>query len=114
MHLAGNTVRDFLPARLIGVPRHKRLAGAREYDKIANVIEHMVNAKLGIVDNRSFYRALEGARRGEAINVATLMRTLLIERWLRHLADWNFLRPLTFTKLRPQHREAQAAVKLTN
>jgi len=84
-----------------------------EWCKIADMAQHMVSAKLGIVDDRTFFSALDKMRRGEEINLVTIMRTVLIERWLRNLGDWDVLRSATFPSLPRQGREADAPVRLT-
>lgn len=57
----------------------------REWSHWAEVTHHMVSSSLGIVDSERLLEALQKGRRGDAVPVITLMRTLWLEEWLRDL-----------------------------
>jgi asparagine synthase (glutamine-hydrolysing) len=50
-----------------------------------NLTQGMVTNELGIVDSNHFANALRNAQAGMGVSVVTLLRTLLVESWLRNL-----------------------------
>jgi hypothetical protein len=49
----------------------------------------MKAASLGIVDRNRFLSALKEAAEGRAYSTIPIERTVVIERWLRHLEHWT-------------------------
>ena len=49
----------------------------------------MVSTELGIVDNHKFQQHLRRAAEGQDQPVVPLLRTLLLEAWLRHISRWT-------------------------
>jgi asparagine synthase (glutamine-hydrolysing) len=60
---------------------------AKDWANVIEMTQGMVSGALGIVDAESLSNALQKARRGEEIPVVTLMRTMLMESWLRNLCN---------------------------
>jgi asparagine synthase (glutamine-hydrolysing) len=58
-----------------------------EWNSLAEMAQHMVNASLGFVDQENFFEALQKARRGQEVPIVPLMRTLVVESWLRAVKD---------------------------
>jgi asparagine synthase (glutamine-hydrolysing) len=57
---------------------------------LAELAADMVSARLGIVNPAKFLEVLERARQSREVHVASVLRTLAMEYWLRHLRDWNW------------------------
>jgi asparagine synthase (glutamine-hydrolysing) len=56
---------------------------SQDWSRFVAKTQDMLTSSLGIVDSERLYVTLQKARRGEAIQVVTLLRTLVIEDWLR-------------------------------
>jgi len=76
--------------------------------------QHMVGGSLGIVDAKRFLEALQKARTGQEVSTVAVLRTLAMERWLRHLKNWNFFPLSTFVGSRARLPEGEAGVELTH
>jgi hypothetical protein len=50
--------------------------------------QQMISARIGLVDPSAFQRAIQSVCRGEEIPLVTMLRTIQIEAWLRHLQEW--------------------------
>jgi asparagine synthase (glutamine-hydrolysing) len=71
------------------VERSTRLAVADEWPILAEITEHLLLEKMGIVDAVAFRDALQAARDGTEVALGLLKRTLAVEYWLRQLKNWN-------------------------
>jgi asparagine synthase (glutamine-hydrolysing) len=65
--------------------RAQTVAVARDWANLTEMTQNMVSSSLGIVDSQRISEALKKARRGEEVALVSLMRTIFIEGWLRHL-----------------------------
>jgi len=63
-----------------------------EWHNLAGMGRPLMADSLEIVNHGGLTEALQKAHAGTAINVVIVQRTLLLERWLRHLAGQRFLR----------------------
>ena len=61
-----------------------------QFDQLNAMSRYMILVSLGIVHAESFSEALEGTRQGRAIPIVTLLRTFVIEAWLRSLSREGF------------------------
>lgn len=75
------------------VSRAPRLALKNQWDELAN--GDFLSASLGMVDSALLMEAMNQVRAGKDIPVVPLVRTLLLECWLRHLVDRGICRHLT-------------------
>lgn len=64
---------------------------ATEWANISKLSEHMLSASLGIVDGKCFSQVLQRAHQGIEVPMVTLIRTVGIELWLRHINDNQLL-----------------------
>lgn len=78
--------------------RRKAYAGQRTMRAMLNeplrfqeFSQNMLAESVGIVDSRAFREALQWARNGHAVPTVTVMRTVSVELWLRHLRDQGVL-----------------------
>jgi asparagine synthase (glutamine-hydrolysing) len=78
-----------------------------EWPSLAEMGQRMVSSSIGIIDPVRFQEALQKARRHERVSIERLMRTLMIESWLRHLVVQGVLTNSTSTKKQevPRHSE---------
>jgi asparagine synthase (glutamine-hydrolysing) len=78
------------------VAREPLAAVASNWTAVEQLGTSMRAAALGIVDERKFMRNLCRAREGKEVAVVAILRTLELERWLRHLEskDFHFRREL--------------------
>jgi asparagine synthase (glutamine-hydrolysing) len=67
------------------VSRARLVAIAADWPRYAEMTQHMASSSLGIVEARKFLEVLQKARRGEAVPTVILMRTIIVEGWLRNL-----------------------------
>jgi asparagine synthase (glutamine-hydrolysing) len=67
------------------VTRAPRVGIAAEWPHLLELGQHMLMSSLGIADSTRFLGALQEIRQGADVPIVTLMRTLGIELWLRHL-----------------------------
>lgn len=58
---------------------------SNEWAKWAELTQNMVSSSLGVVHSERVLAALHKARRGEEVPTVTLMRTVLLEEWLRDI-----------------------------
>jgi len=64
---------------------------SRCWANLMKVTGHMVSNSAGVVDSERFLSALQKARCGEMILTIALMRTIIIEQWLRDLCPSGIL-----------------------
>jgi asparagine synthase (glutamine-hydrolysing) len=69
------------------VARAPMAAISEEWTNFTEVTHKMLSSSLGIVDSDEVWAALQKARRGQQVSTVTIMRTLGIEFWLRHLSN---------------------------
>jgi asparagine synthase (glutamine-hydrolysing) len=67
------------------VSRARLVAIAADWPRYAEMTQHMASSSLGIVEARKFLEVLQKARRGEVVPTVILMRTIMVEGWLRNL-----------------------------
>lgn len=69
-----------------------RLAGiAADWPHLAEMTQHMVTSSLGIVESTEFVEVLRKGRCGERIPTVPLVRTIVVEAWLKNLHRLGFL-----------------------
>ncbi len=56
---------------------------------LGDLTQEMLTASFGIVSPAVFAESIENARRGQEVQIVTMMRTLALESWLRHMKRWN-------------------------
>jgi asparagine synthase (glutamine-hydrolysing) len=69
------------------VARAPLTAISSDWSRLVEMTQHMVSISLGIVEEKRFLEALQRARHGQEVSTITVMRTLGIETWLRHLSN---------------------------
>ena len=57
--------------------------------RLGDLTQEMLTASFGIVSPSVFAESIENARRGQGIQIVTMMRTLALESWLRHMKRWK-------------------------
>lgn len=67
------------------VSRARLVAIAADWPRYAAMTQHMAMSSLGIVDARKLLEVLQKAQRGEEVPTVMLMRTIILEGWLRNL-----------------------------
>jgi asparagine synthase (glutamine-hydrolysing) len=82
------------------VARAPLKAVAKGWDQLTKRIPSMVSASLGIVVADVFAESLKRAREGGEIPTVTLLRTLLLEDWLRSILAQGYLSPTSVESLR--------------
>jgi asparagine synthase (glutamine-hydrolysing) len=75
------------------VSRAPMVAISSQRQRLSEIAKDMLTGSLGIVNGRVFAEFVEKACRGEEVPVGTMMRTLAIEYWVRHLMDWSCIGP---------------------
>jgi asparagine synthase (glutamine-hydrolysing) len=69
---------------------------SKDWPSLVEMTSQMISDVMHIVDRKNFVQAMEKAVRGQEIPVVTMTRTIRIEYWLRHLANFDFMQiPLT-------------------
>jgi asparagine synthase (glutamine-hydrolysing) len=81
-----------------------------ESPRLIALARDMVSAQLGIVNAAKFRGAVERARHGREVHVVSLLRTLAIEYWLRHLRDWNWFDAPVASNSHPSFPNRQAII----
>lgn len=76
------------------VVRAPRAAIASRWDTVATLATNMVAESLGIVSSKVFQQALQDVRTGNEVAVQGVLRTLVLERWLRNLVGYGVLSDL--------------------
>jgi asparagine synthase (glutamine-hydrolysing) len=56
---------------------------------LGDLTQEMLTASFGIVSHAVFAESIENARRGQEVQIVTMMRTLALESWLRHMKRWK-------------------------
>lgn len=93
--LMRRSLRGFVPEEILNRKRKAFLARApvtalqADLDCLLRETNQMLSSDLGIVDRNKFQQSLTRAAGGEAMPVVPLLRTLLIEAWLRHIFRWT-------------------------
>lgn len=71
------------------ISRAPIVAIGEELDRLLLETNQMVSSDLGIVDRQKFHQHLKQATAGQPVPVVPLLRTFLVEAWLRHLSRWT-------------------------
>jgi asparagine synthase (glutamine-hydrolysing) len=85
-----------VPAEILNRRRKAFIARApltslrTEWPLLLKRIKDMKLGSAGIVDTDAFHNLLEKAVEGGALPIVPVLRTLLIEAWLAHLATWTY------------------------
>jgi asparagine synthase (glutamine-hydrolysing) len=74
------------------VVRAPRVAISNNWARIVETSRHCQTVAPRIVNLQSLLEALQNARRGEAVPLVRLLRTLAVIRWLWNLEQWNVVR----------------------
>jgi asparagine synthase (glutamine-hydrolysing) len=105
--LMRRSLRGLVPEEILNRKRKAFIARApvaalrTELDSILRETNHMFTSDLGIVDKNKFRQSLKRAADGETTPVVPLLRTLLVEAWLRHISTWTGCRELSFLRSEP-------------
>jgi len=84
--LVGITPDELLNRKRKAFTSRKRLVAiAADWPRYAEMTQHMASNSLGIVEARKFLEVLQKARCGEVVPTVILMRTIILEGWLRNL-----------------------------
>ena len=84
--LAGIVPEEVLNRKSKGfISRSPRVVVSAEWNRLAR--HDLVSASLGIVDPDKFFAALQTARLGQDVRLIPLIRTIMIELWLRSLSN---------------------------
>jgi asparagine synthase (glutamine-hydrolysing) len=67
------------------VVRSPMLVISKDWAHFAEMTQNMLSSSRGIVDSERLLHALRRGRRGEEVPIVALMRTILLEQWLRDL-----------------------------
>jgi asparagine synthase (glutamine-hydrolysing) len=100
--LMRRSLRGLVPEEILNRKRKAFIARApvaalrTEMDCILRETNHMLTSDMGIVDKNKFRQSLKRAADGQATPVVPLLRTLLVEAWLRHISTWTDRRELSF------------------
>jgi asparagine synthase (glutamine-hydrolysing) len=90
--LAGIVPIDLLNRkRRAGIGLNRKREATAGWPTSAEMGPHLVSGSAGIIDPIRFSDALQRARNGEEICAPTLMRTIKLEFWLRHLSVQGLL-----------------------
>ena len=82
-----------VPNELLNRPRKAYVARSpmasisTEWDSLAEISRHMVSSSLGIVDANAFYETLRMAQDGREVPMVSLIRSFVLEAWLRNLSS---------------------------
>ena len=77
------------------VSRGPRVAIVKRWAELLPLTENMTAESLGIVSAERFAGVLEDLRRGKEAPLVPVLRTLVLERWLRNLASQQVVNPIT-------------------
>jgi asparagine synthase (glutamine-hydrolysing) len=84
---------------------------SEEWSDLVEMSQRMVSSSLGIVDPDRLVRALRTGREGQEIPIVSLLRTLQLEFWLRHLGDWRVIAQRSLPNMRePTLRPRQSVL----
>jgi asparagine synthase (glutamine-hydrolysing) len=89
--LMRRSLAEIVPAQVLErrrkafVIRAPMCAIATNWNQVTAVTTNMVSSELGIVDTGSFLSVLQQVRNGMDVPIVSVMRTLELELWLRHL-----------------------------
>jgi hypothetical protein len=73
------------------ISRSPMAAFAGAWPRLLEMSEHMASSSLQIIAARAFREAAQAARTGKDFPCVAMMRTLAVERWLRHLEDRHLM-----------------------
>ena len=77
------------------VSRSPLLALSSSVSDLQEISRHMLTEDFGIVDSQKFSETLLRARRGMEVSIVSIVRTLRVEFWLRHIRDRGILREVS-------------------
>jgi asparagine synthase (glutamine-hydrolysing) len=78
------------------ISRAPIVAIREELDGLLLDTSQMVSSDLGIVDRQKFHQHLKQATAGQPVPIVPLLRTFLVEAWLRHISRWTDCRKYPF------------------
>jgi asparagine synthase (glutamine-hydrolysing) len=93
--LMRRSLRGLVPDQILDRKRKGFLARApvaalqAELGRLLLETNTMLAGDLHIVEQSRFQRSLRRAAEGQAVPVIPILRTLLVEAWLRHLSEWT-------------------------
>jgi asparagine synthase (glutamine-hydrolysing) len=73
------------------VSRAPLTAISKEWTILDEMCRHMFMGSVGIVDARRFLSALQEARSGQQVRIVSLLRTITLEAWMRHISKHGFV-----------------------
>jgi asparagine synthase (glutamine-hydrolysing) len=62
-----------------------------QWTDLVELTQHMLASGLGIVDSQHFVSALTKARERQKVALVRILRTLIVESWMRNLQAWIVL-----------------------
>jgi asparagine synthase (glutamine-hydrolysing) len=78
------------------VDRAPRMAISDQWRSLVQERQEMICASLRLVDQDRLLNAMDKARQGHEVQIVPLLRTLVSEYWLRHVAHHGVFGPLSF------------------
>lgn len=99
--LMRRALRGIVPAEVIDrrrkgfVSRGPRAAISLEWQRLSELSKHMLSSRYAVVDEQSFNAALLAIKNSDQIPMVKLMRTAVLEAWLRNLDCHHVLRQPT-------------------
>jgi asparagine synthase (glutamine-hydrolysing) len=73
------------------VARGPMAAVTSEWSTLLELTHRMVSSSLGIVNSKELSVSLQKARHGQQIHIVLLLRTIILETWLKHLSSGGLL-----------------------
>jgi asparagine synthase (glutamine-hydrolysing) len=75
------------------VARSPLVAISKDWSHFIHMTQNMLTSSVGIVDSERFYTELQKARQGEEVRIVPLIRTVLVEDWLKDLRSLGIVKP---------------------
>jgi asparagine synthase (glutamine-hydrolysing) len=88
---------DIVPPEILNrkrkayVTRARMISISAESEILSQMSKNLVSATLGIVQEKEFFNALQDVRCGVQVQIGILIRTLVVESWLKNLIHQNIL-----------------------
>jgi asparagine synthetase B (glutamine-hydrolysing) len=80
------------------IPQNGKKGITTEWPSALEIGQHLTSGSLGFIDPHRLLEALTKARRNEEVSIGSLMKTLTLESWLRHLTSRGVLNKFFDTK----------------
>jgi asparagine synthase (glutamine-hydrolysing) len=96
------------------VNRGPRVAIASQWARLIPLADEMIAESLGLIASARFLNALEEVRLGKEVPLVPVLRTLVLERWLRNLTEQEIIRPAAREQIGPSRRGALGRSRSTS